>query len=96
MQTSNFARAKNLPSDLRPVGIAVKPPRWYKGDHEQRLAPTADMLRMSLDRYNELFDAILSELDAEQLYRELGENAVLLCWEPPGFSCHAAAWRSVL
>lgn len=31
---------------------------------------------------------VLDKLDAKQVYEELGENAVLLCWERPEKFCH--------
>lgn len=37
------------------------------------------------DRYNK---EVLGKLDPYQVYEDLGENAVLLCWEPPSKFCH--------
>lgn len=88
MFTSNFARVKRLPDELRPVGIAIKPPWYWKGPNEFRLAPTSAMLSMELKHYNVGFRRILAKLDAHELHESLGENAVLLCWESPGVSCH--------
>ena len=88
MLTSNFARAKRIPDGLRPVGIAVKPPWYYQGEHEPRLAPRSDMLHMSKDEYIAAFDAILAGLDPQELYESLGAEAVLLCWESPKVFCH--------
>jgi len=31
---------------------------------------------------------ILDKLDPAQVYKELGENAILLCWEGPKKFCH--------
>jgi hypothetical protein len=88
MFTSNFANVKRLPHHLAPIGIAVKPPVWWHGRNEPRLAPTLPMLRMEPAEYDKHFAAILAALDPEQLYAELGDNAVLLCWEKPGKRCH--------
>jgi len=88
MFTSCFARIKQIPADLEPVCIARGKPAWYKGRVDLRLAPTWDMLKMSLEGYNEHFDAILAALDARALYDELGDRAVLLCWEAPNVCCH--------
>lgn len=38
---------------------------------------------------------VLDHLDAEQVYRELGDNAILCCYERKGEFCHrrlVAAW----
>ena len=38
---------------------------------------------------------MLDHLDAEQVYRELGDNAILCCYERKGEFCHrrlVAAW----
>lgn len=31
---------------------------------------------------------VLSTLNPRQVYEKLGEDAILLCWEPPGVFCH--------
>ena len=88
MYTSYFANVKNLPDDLEPIGIARGTPRGYRGESFRALAPTRPMLKLPRADYDEQFEAILAKLDPEEVYRELGENAVLLCWEKPGDWCH--------
>lgn len=88
MFTSNFARVDRLPKSLRPVSIARKPGRYYKGDAYLALAPTAEMLQMSIPRYIVEFDAIIAKLDPNVVLSDLGDNAVMLCWESPGIFCH--------
>lgn len=88
MMTSNYARLKGIPAGMTPIAISRKPPYWYKGKVELDLAPTAEMLAMSLDDYNVLFDQILAKLDPREMFDRLGDNAVLLCWESPNVSCH--------
>lgn len=88
MFTSNYARSKQIPAGLVPISISIKPPYWYKGKHEPRLCPTKEMLSMSRSDYDRLFDEILSNLDARQVYESLGDNAVLLCYETPNTWCH--------
>jgi len=34
------------------------------------------------------YKEVLSHLDAKQVYEELGENAILLCWEKSDQFCH--------
>lgn len=88
MFTSNFARAKQIPVGYEPVAIAIGVPAWYKGRRELRLAPTRAMLKMRDEEYDAQYDAILAGLDPHEIAAALGENAVLLCWEPPGQKCH--------
>lgn len=88
MFTSNYARLKRLPAELRPVAISIKPPYWCKCDREMRLAPTVEMLQMSPADYNLAFDAILATLDPTEIFTSLGDNAVLLCFESPNIACH--------
>lgn len=88
MYTSYFANLRLIPPELRPVAIAVGVPRWYKGDRDLRLAPTRAMLTISEQEYDRLYDEILARLDPAQVAADLGDNAVMLCWEKPGERCH--------
>ena len=88
MFTSYLGNLKNIPAELRPVCIARGKPRFYAGDCDLRLAPTWAMLKMDKAEYDHHFNALLAQLDPAQVYRDLGENAVLLCWEKPNESCH--------
>lgn len=91
MYTSYFGNLKNLPRDLKTVGIAVGPPKWYGGASDKRLAPSFAMLKMSPDDYDYHFRQILAKLDPRDIAKSLGENAVMLCWEKPGDRCHRRA-----
>ncbi len=89
MQTSNFASVKKIiAAGLEPVGIAVGPPRWYTGKNYKDLAPTYRMLKLPREEYDRQFAAILARLDPRKVCEDLGEGAVLLCWEKPGQACH--------
>jgi hypothetical protein len=38
---------------------------------------------------------VLDKLNPQEVFAELGKDAVLLCWEPKGLFCHrhlVAAW----
>lgn len=88
--TSNFAVAKN---DPRAVAICQGVPWWYKGRRMLELAPTWRMLddvKASGDskRFDEAMREILDALDAEQIVKALGEDAILLCWESMNTRCH--------
>ena len=99
MFTSYYANLKKLPKDLVPVSISVGKPRWWKGRHEPRLCPTWAMLKMSPAKYDRHFKKILDQLDPQAIFEELGDNAVLLCWEKPPDRCHrrcVAEWSKRL
>lgn len=41
------------------------------------------------DEYAYLYhEEILSQLDPSKVYADLGDDAILLCWEKPGVFCH--------
>jgi hypothetical protein len=88
MFTSNYARADRLPSELHPISISIKPPRWWKGAHYSALCPTLEMLKMDRADYDAAFEQILAQLDPRRVADELGPNAVLLCYEAPNIWCH--------
>jgi uncharacterized protein (DUF488 family) len=51
--------------------------------------------RLSAAEFEAAYQTQLQALDAEKVVAEVGENAILLCWEAPGEYCHrrmVAAW----
>jgi len=87
--TSYYGNVKKLPEDLVPVGISQGVPAWYKGRVEKCLAPSWAMLKLSPEEYDSQYKAaVLSKLDPKAIFELLGDNAVMLCWEEPGFRCH--------
>jgi len=90
MQTSYFAKYKGLNA----VSIALSKPKWYQCGEYKQLAPTWNLLnKYKLDRDEEYYikhyyEDVLSKLDPKQVYEELGEDAVLLCWEKSLDFCH--------
>jgi hypothetical protein len=92
MFTSNFANLKRLTTELRPVAICLGQPRWYHGAVELRLSPRdRATLKLPREEFDATFAGFLAELDAGKMWHELGDNAVLLCWEPPNTYCHRRA-----
>ncbi len=87
MQTSNFARNSKKPNA---VAISQGVPRWYKGRRSPPLAPPWALVKMEDEPlFRKLYhEQVLSKLDPATIYRELGEDAILLCWESPGKFCH--------
>lgn len=89
MFTSNFARLKSFPENLVPISIARFPPRWYGSRRRYiALAPKKEMLKMPQAEYDQRFADILAKLDPRHVFDDLGDSAVLLCWEAPGDVCH--------
>jgi uncharacterized protein YeaO (DUF488 family) len=92
MQTSNFARSG---SDPKAVAISRSQPRGWAGRVFEALAPSWRLVQMAksgaidedeyIRRYRE---EVLSKLDPARVYADLGDDAVLLCWERPGAFCH--------
>lgn len=92
MQTSNFSRSGSHP---RAVAISRTRPRGWTGRIYEPLAPPWRLLAEALsgeideEEYTRRYRAeVLSKLDPAAVYADLGEDAVLLCWENSGAFCH--------
>lgn len=92
MKTSYFAISSLHPDA---VSIAAKKPDWYNGREYKKLAPKWDWWKKWKDEglgeewYKEkYYETVLRKLDPKKVYQELGENAVILCYEKPGTFCH--------
>ena len=91
MNTSYFAKSGNHPDA---VSIAGSAPGFYKGRVYKKLAPKYWFFKKYKEDNDEAFyveqyqKEVLNKLDPHQVYADLGENAVLLCWEKSGKFCH--------
>lgn len=91
MKTSNYRISGR---DPKAVSIARGAPSWYKGREYKKLSPKPWFLKKyKTDGDTEFYIAhfyqeVLNILNPEKIYAELGENAILLCWEEPGEFCH--------
>ena len=88
--TSNFAVAGR---DARAVAISQGVPWWYKGRKMVELAPSRALLNYvkaggDPKRFDEAMREQLDKLDAAEIVKALGEDAILLCWESPNVRCH--------
>ncbi|MFD1428490.1 DUF488 family protein, N3 subclade [Kroppenstedtia sanguinis] len=88
LYSSNFANLKKIRSPLFPVSIARGTPRWYKGRCYPDLMPEWEWLNATREEYDREFQKRLESLDPKRVIRELGENAVLLCWCKHNAGCH--------
>ena len=91
IQTSYYAKYKGENA----VSIALSKPQWYTNCREyKKLAPSWAPLNKYKQNKDEEFyieqyyKDVLDKLDPKQVYEELGEDAVLLCWEKSGEFCH--------
>jgi Protein of unknown function, DUF488 len=89
--TSYYANVKKLSPVMVPIGISRGNNRWFSGQYDKRLAPTWPMLKKSREEYDRMFLDYLESLDAQQIYDELPDNAVLLCYEKYNDWCHRRA-----
>lgn len=91
MQTSNYSK-NGLHKNA--ISIAGKAPDWFTGKEYKKLAPKywffkkykedGDIMFYVEQYYNE----VLSKLNAKEVYDELGEDAILLCYEAEDDFCH--------
>jgi hypothetical protein len=91
MNTSYFIKSAGHP---KAISIAGRAPKIFKGREYKILAPKIWFFqKYKLDGdvqfYTEQYQAeVLDPLDPKEVLRDLGEDAVLLCWEKPGEFCH--------
>ena len=87
MFTGSF---KSAGMNATAVAISCGIPPGFKGRRYTALAPTRSMLQITdIEEFYAAYRAeILNKLDPGKVYEDLGEGAVLLCWEDFNVSCH--------
>ncbi len=102
--TSYYARNGKHPSA---ISISAKAPFYYAGKTYPPLAPSWDLLKayksgtIDSDGYTAWYLKILIEerkLDPNKVIEELGDGAVMLCYEKIGDFCHrhvVADWLNI-
>lgn len=95
MYTSYFGNMKKLPEGYNLISISRMCPKGIKVKMYGKLAPSAELLRdyksglMAWADYTERYKSeTLSKLDPHVVAKELGENAILLCYEKSNDNCH--------
>ena len=99
MKTSYYFSNRIRAPELNLVGISNTHPKgldWLNGLRLYRpLCPGWDLVKtykngkITRDEYVYLYhQEILNRLDPSKVYEDLGEDAILLCWEKPGIFCH--------
>lgn len=103
MNTSYFAKSGKHP---KAVCITAKRPWFYKGRIYPKLGPKTRFLKKYKKDGDEAFyteqyynyKEVLNTLNPKKIYKDLGKDAVLLCWEGSGKFCHrhiVAEWLSI-
>ncbi len=96
MYTSYYA-SKKLEHGMNLVGISQSIPPFVKQNINiyKPLAPSWGLVSefkkcmITETQYERKYYAtVLNRLNPEEVYQELGADAVLLCWEAPGKFCH--------
>ena len=94
MHTGYFAGIQKYRNIGRSVNIALKPPSGWSGANYPPLYPSPALLRefkagaLSEEQYTERYMEQLSKLDPVEVYKELRDDAILVCYERPGSFCH--------
>jgi hypothetical protein len=97
LNTSYFSSKKILQKDLNLVSICRKVPTWFNVPCKsyKPLQPSWDLVmsyrsgKITKQEYtNQYYDEFLNRLDPARTYQELGEDAILLCYEAPLEFCH--------
>jgi len=94
MKTSYFAN-RCAAADPGAVAISRGVPRWFEGRVYDPLRPPWELVEqaksgvITTEEYERRYRAdVLGILDPATVRRELGDDAILLCWERPGAACH--------
>ena len=84
MKTGYFANVRSYPKDkgYKFVSIA-RFNRFWNGEEFKLLAPPADIIKIEDEElYTKLYyEKVLNKLNPQEVYKELGDNVVLLCYE---------------
>ncbi len=87
MQTASFFRFYKR-QDQRLVSIARTAPEWFEGRQYQPLVPRHYMFGLSESEFEAAYMDYLETLDPHKVWIDLGQDAILLCWEGPEKFCH--------
>ena len=85
LRTSNFRISGKNPNA---VAISAGVPGWFRGRRCWTLTPPWRIVRGPREDAERWWLERLAALDPHQVARELGDHAILLCWEDPGKFCH--------
>lgn len=95
--TSYFSNGKRLAeAGVKQIGIALYPPKWFKGVSLKCVAPTASILYGSKgheDYTRRYHSEVLSNINPKHFLKTIesysgGSDVALCCFEKPGDFCH--------
>jgi len=95
--TSNYAKSSN---DPMAVSISQGVPKFFHGKKYPALAPSWKIVKnpnLTVEQYKIEYQKILDTLDVHDVVRQLGDGAVMLCWESANEFCHrqvVAKWMN--
>lgn len=97
MYTSYFAKFSGKIMDFPPdrlMSIAYKAPMGFVGNYYPKLYPPWPLVQAYLknrdwERFTGAYThMVLKNLDPEEVYNEIGDESILLCWEGLNKPCH--------
>ena len=85
--TSNYGKSGGDPNA---VSISRGVPNWFKGRKYRKLNPSSTSFNIQDQKmFTEAYQReVLDKLDPHEVVGELGDGAVLLCYEPATKFCH--------
>jgi len=94
--TSYYAMCRRLPDESKLVGISLDGGRLARFDGRiyKKLAPPPELLKHwhehhDIEYYTKAFnEQVLARLNPHAVAEELGDGAILLCYEKSGDFCH--------
>ena len=84
MFTGYFGNLKNYPQNKGYKFISiVRFNKFWRGEEYKKLAPPAEIVKLEDENlYTKIYyEKVLNKLNPHEVYAELGDNAVLLCYE---------------
>lgn len=97
--TTYFAKARRLPSHVKPISICAYPPSWFAGPNFEKLAPNKNILMEykqagDTDEFSKRYkEDTLARLNPEDVVEELRamtstKDVALVCFEKSEDFCH--------
>ena len=84
MKTGYFAKMKSYPKTHGYKFISIaRFNKFWKGEEFKKLAPPAEIIKLKNEElYTKLYyEKVLNKLNPHEVYEEIGEKSVLLCYE---------------
>ena len=98
--TSYFGNLLKLKEKrIKPISIALFPPKWYAGDELLNLAPDSAIFAgykeniISEERFKKFYEYKIKQIGKEKILKMIediaeGQDVALVCFEAPGCFCH--------